>query len=180
MRVVPPFYRDPEYIGVFAESIRQKIATMAAPPQKILISFHGMPRRYAERGDPYPEHCAATTRSLAERMQWDADAYVMTYQSRFGKEPWLRPYTDQTLMRLGAEGVKRVLVLCPGFVADCLETLDEIGNLGREQFRNAGGETLDLVPCLNDRDDWLDAMAALARRELEGWIQERSGGGSSF
>jgi ferrochelatase len=170
LRVVPPFPSDPEYIGALAESVREKIAAMAAPPQKIVISFHGMPQRYAERGDPYPEHCRATTRSLAERMQWNADSYVMTYQSRFGKEPWLRPYTDQMLMKLGAEGVKRVLVLCPGFVADCLETLDEIGNLGREQFRSAGGETLDLVPCLNDRPDWLDAMARLAGRELAGWV----------
>jgi len=170
LRVVPPFHGDPEYIGALAASVREKIATLSAPPQRIMISFHGIPQRYADRGDPYPEHCALTARLLAERMQWDPDSFVMTYQSRFGREPWLRPYTDQTLSRLGAEGVKRVLVVCPGFVADCLETLDEIGNLGREQFRSAGGESLDLAPCLNDRPDWLDAMASLSRRELAGWI----------
>jgi protoporphyrin/coproporphyrin ferrochelatase len=170
LRVVPPYYEDPLYIGELAQSIREKLASTAEKPDRILISFHGIPERYAALGDPYPEHCRATVRALAMEMGWSADDYILTFQSRFGKEPWLQPYTDETLKKLGAEGVGRILVICPGFTADCLETIDEIGNLGREQFEGSGGGELDLVPCLNDRPRWLDAMAAIARRELMGWL----------
>ena len=170
LRVVPPYYDDPHYIGALARSIREKLAAMDGKPDKILISFHGIPQRYATLGDPYPEHCLATVRALATEMGWSSDDYLLTFQSRFGKEPWLQPYTDQTLMKLGAERLGRILVVCPGFTADCLETIDEIGNLGREQFESRGGGALDLVPCLNDRPLWLDAMTAMARRELAGWL----------
>jgi len=170
LRVVPPYYDDPDYIRVLAESVREKIAALKTKPHRILISFHGVPQRYARLGDPYPSHCLATVTALAKEMGWGNDDYLMTFQSRFGKEPWLQPYTDQTLMKLGGEGVKNLLVLCPGFTADCLETIDEIGNLGREQFHSTGGGTLDLVACLNDRPHWLDAMSTIARRELAGWM----------
>ncbi len=146
------------------------MARLTTMPDKILISFHGIPQRYALLGDPYPEQCTATAKSLASAMGWTNEEYVVTFQSRFGREPWLQPYTDETLITLGKEGLKDVLVLCPGFTADCLETIDEIGNLGHEQFRGAGGGGLHLVECVNDRTDWLDAMAAIARRELAGWI----------
>jgi ferrochelatase len=170
LRVVPPYYDDPLYIDALAQSIREKIAAMKSRPDRILVSFHGIPQRYAALGDPYPQHCLATARALAAAMQWSDDDYLLTFQSRFGKEPWLQPYTDQTLMRLGAEGVGTLLVVCPGFTADCLETIDEIGNLGREQFEGKGGGELDRVDCLNDRARWLDAMTAIARRELAGWL----------
>lgn len=170
LRVVPPYYDDPGYIGALAQSVREKLAAMTTRPDKVLISFHGIPQRYAALGDPYPSHCLATAAALAREMGWKDDDTLVTFQSRFGKEPWLQPYTDTTLKKLGAEGVKSVLALCPGFTADCLETIDEIGNLGREQFQGTGGETLDLVACLNDRPQWIDAMSAIARRELAGWM----------
>lgn len=170
LRIVPPYYEDDGYVNALAKSIRWKIGSMARPPQKILVSFHGIPQRYADLGDPYPEHCFATARALARDMGWGEEDYMVTFQSRFGREPWLRPYTDETLMRLGAEGLETVLVVCPGFIADCLETIDEIGNLGREQFEGSGGGTLERVDCLNDDSRWLEAMATIARRELGGWI----------
>lgn len=170
LRVVPPYFQDSCYIEVLAQSVRDRIARLTTKPDKILLSFHGIPQRYALLGDPYPEHCMATARRLAEAMAWTNNDYVVTFQSRFGREPWLQPYTDETLMTLGKEGLKDVLVLCPGFTADCLETIDEIGNLGHEQFRGTGGGSLHLVECVNDRADWLDTMSAIARRELAGWI----------
>ncbi len=170
LRVVPPYFDDPLYIDVLAQSIRERLAATDKTPDKILISFHGIPQRYAALGDPYPDHCDATVKALARKMGWSIHDYLLSFQSRFGKEPWLQPYTDQTLMRLGAERLGRILVICPGFTADCLETIDEIGNLGREQFESRGGEELDLVPCLNDRPAWLDAMTAIAGRELAGWL----------
>lgn len=170
LRIVPPYYDDPGYIAALAESVREKTAALGTKRDKVLISFHGIPLRYATLGDPYPEHCYATANALAKEMGWQSDDTLVTFQSRFGKEPWLQPYTDTTLMKLGAEGVKSVLALCPGFTADCLETIDEIGNLGREQFHSTGGETLDLVACLNDRPRWIEAMSVIARRELAGWV----------
>lgn len=170
LRVVPPYADDAAYIAALAASTRERIAQMPAPPDKVLISFHGIPQRYATLGDPYPQQCHATANALAKAMGWSESDYLVTFQSRFGREEWLQPYTDQTLMKLGGEGITRVLVLCPGFIADCLETIDEIGNLGEEQFHAGGGERLHLVPCLNDRVDWLDAMAAIAKRELSGWL----------
>lgn len=170
LRVIPPYFQDPAYIRVLAQSARDRIAGLPAPPDKVVLSFHGIPQRYASLGDPYPEHCAATAKALAAAMDWTNDDYVVTFQSRFGREPWLQPYTDQTLASLGKQGFENLLVLCPGFTADCLETIDEIGNLGHEQFRGTGGKQLHLVGCVNDRTDWLDAMAAIARRELAGWI----------
>lgn len=170
LRVVPPYYVDPLYIGALAESMREKLDSMAEPPQKIMVSFHSIPQRYADLGDPYADHCRATAEALAREMGWERDDYLLTFQSRFGREPWLQPYTDKMLMKLGSEGVESVLVICPGFTADCLETIDEIGNLGREQFQGPGGGELHLVACLNDRPRWIGAMAAIARRELSGWL----------
>ena len=169
LRVVPPYYDEPHYVRALAESVREKLASMTEAPRKIMISFHGIPQRYADLGDPYPEHCRATAAALAKEMGWGEDDFLVTFQSRFGREPWLQPYTDETLIRLGGEGLESILVLCPGFTADCLETIDEIGNLGREQFEGAGGGHLDRVECLNDSQRWLDAMAEIASRELSGW-----------
>lgn len=170
LRVVPPYYDEPHYVDALAESVKEKIASMEKPPRKVMISFHGIPQRYADLGDPYPEHCHATAAALARKMGWGNDDYLVTFQSRFGREPWLQPYTDEALIRLGSEGLESILVVCPGFTADCLETIDEIGNLGREQFEGAGGGELDRVACLNDTPRWLDAMAEIARRELAGWL----------
>jgi len=169
LRVVPPYYEHPGYIETLAAMTRDKLEKTGSTPDKVVISFHGIPQRYARLGDPYPEHCEATARALRKTMGWDDGFALMTFQSRFGREPWLQPYTDETLMALGGKGVKRIAAMCPGFTADCLETIDEIGNLGREQFEGGGGEHLDLVPCLNEDPRWIEAMIEIATAELKGW-----------
>lgn len=169
LRVVPPYYEHPGYVGALAAMAREKAASLDVRPDKVLVSFHGIPERYARLGDPYPQHCVATARALEREMGWSDGEVLMTYQSRFGREPWLHPYTDETLMALGGKGVRHVLAMCPGFTADCLETIDEIGNLGREQFQEGGGADLHLVPCLNDDPRWIEAMVAIAANELKGW-----------
>jgi ferrochelatase len=169
LRVVPPYYAHPSYLDALAESVRETMAQLPRPPEKAVISFHGVPQQYVDAGDPYASHCEATARALAARLGWADDFYVMTYQSRTGREVWLRPYTDETLAALGQNGVRHLLAICPGFTADCLETIDEIGQVGLEQFRAAGGETLRLVEGLNDRPRWIAAMTEIALEELQGW-----------
>ena len=167
LRIVPPYYSHPAYIEALAQSVREAMA--ARPPDKIIVSFHGLPQRFIDSGDPYASQCERTARSLAARCGWDGDTYLMSYQSRAGRQPWLRPYTDETLIGLARSGVRHVMVICPGFVADCLETIDEIGHVALEQFRAAGGETLQLVPGLNDRPCWIEAMTEIALEQLQGW-----------
>lgn len=169
LRVVPPYYAHAAYIEALAQSVREAMTALPAPPDKILISFHGIPQRFVDRGDPYAAHCEATARSLAARAGLEHGTYLMSYQSRSGREPWLGPYTDETLIGLARAGVRHVMVICPGFVADCLETVDEIGHVGLEQFRAAGGETLQLVGGLNDRPRWIAAMTEIALEQLQGW-----------
>jgi ferrochelatase len=169
LRVVPPYYTQPAYIEALAGSAREAMASRPQPPDKIIISFHGIPQQMVDRGDPYASHCEATARALAARAGWERDTYVLAYQSRAGKEPWLLPNTDDTLMELGRTGARHVMAICPGFVADCLETIDEIGYVGQEQFRSAGGDTLQLVPCLNDRPQWIAGMTEIVLEQLAGW-----------
>ena len=169
LRVVPPYYAHSAYVEALAQSVREAMTPLPRPPDKIIISFHGIPQRYVDRGDPYAAHCEATARSLAAGAGWEDGTYLISYQSRAGREPWLRPYTDETLVGLARTGVRHVMVICPGFVADCLETVDEIGHVGLEQFRAAGGETLQLVGGLNDRPRWIAAMTEIALEQLQGW-----------
>jgi protoporphyrin/coproporphyrin ferrochelatase len=169
LRVVPPYYAHPAYIDALAQSARDAMTPLSRPPDRIIISFHGLPRRFIERGDPYASHCEETARALADRAGWEKGTYTTSYQSRSGREPWLQPYTDETLVQLARTGARHAMVICPGFVADCLETVDEIGHVGLEQFRAAGGERLQLVGGLNDRPGWIAAMAGIAREQLEGW-----------
>ena len=169
LRVVPPYYAHPAYIEALAQSVREAMTPLPRPPDKIIISFHGIPQRMVDRGDPYASHCEATARSLAARAGWENGTYLMSYQSRAGREPWLLPNTDETLVELARTGARHVMVICPGFVADCLETIDEIGHVGLEQFRAAGGETLQLVEGLNDRPRWIAAMTEIALEQLQGW-----------
>lgn len=169
LRVVPPYYAHTAYIEALAQSVREAMTPLPRPPDKIIISFHGIPQRYVDRGDPYASHCEATARSLAARAGWENGTYLISYQSRSGREPWLLPYTDETLVGLARTGARHVMVICPGFVADCLETVDEIGHVGLEQFRAAGGETLQLVEGLNDRPRWIAAMTEIALEQLQGW-----------
>ena len=170
LRVAAPYYDDPVYIEALAASTKAAIAGLDFEPEVILASFHGIPQTYFDKGDPYFCHCAKTTRLLREALGLDDQRLRMTFQSRFGVAEWLKPYTDQTVKTLAQEGVKRLAVLTPGFAADCLETLEEIGVENAEYFREAGGDKFAALPCLNDSDAGMGALEALARRELAGWI----------
>ena len=169
LRFVPPYADHPAYINALKQSVAAAVARLSWTPDRYLITFHGIPRRYVDEGDPYRRHCEETARQLAVALGLAEDEWISGFQSRFGKEPWLEPYTEEVLARLGGQGVRRLVAICPGFTADCLETLDEIGREGAEQFSSGGGQQFHLVPCLNDHPAWLDAMATIARQELAGW-----------
>lgn len=169
LRFVPPYADHPAYINALKQSVSEAVARLSWTPDRYLITFHGIPQRYVDEGDPYRRQCEETARQLATALGLADDEWVNGFQSRFGKEPWLEPYTEEVLERLGGQGVRRLVAICPGFTADCLETLDEIGREGTEQFAHGGGQQFHLAPCLNDHPAWLDAMAAIARQELAGW-----------
>ncbi len=170
LRVAAPYYDDPVYIEALARSTRASLAKLDFEPEVLLASFHGIPRAYFDKGDPYYCHCAKTTRLLREALGLPPERLRMTFQSRFGRAEWLQPYTAETVKALGAEGVKRLAVLTPGFAADCLETLEEIGVENAGYFKAAGGEKFAALPCLNDGEDGMRVLEALARRELAGWV----------
>jgi ferrochelatase len=170
LRIVPPYFAHPAYIDAVAAGIMRDLASLPWTPEHYVISFHGIPVKYVERGDPYPKHVEATTRLLLEKLQWPAGSCTQSFQSLFGRDEWLRPYTDDVLRDLAKRGVKRVFVALPGFTADCLETLDEIGNESAEAFRHAGGEQLRACPCLNDAPEWISAIRAIVLEEGRGWL----------
>jgi ferrochelatase len=170
LRVSPPYYEDPCYIEALAVSIEAHLKTLPFVPELIVASFHGMPQKYVDKGDPYQAHCIATTDALRKRMGLDASKLLLTFQSRFGFDEWLQPYTDKTMERLGKEGVRRIAVVTPGFSADCLETLEEIAQENAEIFKHNGGEQFSFIPCLNDSDPGMDVIRQLVLRELQGWI----------
>ena len=169
LRVAAPYYDDPAYIDALAASTRASLAKLDFEPEVMLASFHGIPQDYFDKGDPYYCHCAKTTRLLREALGLDDKRLRMSFQSRFGGAEWLKPYTDETVKALAQEGVKRLAVITPGFAADCLETLEEIGVENAEYFHDAGGEKFAAMPCLNDSDEGLDVLETVARRELMGW-----------
>jgi ferrochelatase len=169
IRVVPPYFEAPEYIEAVATVARESFAATTDTFDRVLLSFHGLPKRYATEGDPYATHCERTAAALRVALAGIAPSIDVVYQSRFGREEWLQPYTDVTLGELGRRG-ERVAVMCPGFTADCLETLEEIGIRGAEQFHETGGKTYLRVPCVNDHPAWMAAMRSIAARELAGWI----------
>ena len=169
LRFVPPYADHPAYINALKQSVAEAVARLSWTPDRYLITFHGIPQRYVDEGDPYRRQCEETAHQLATALGLAADEWVRGFQSRFGKEPWLEPYTEDVLTQLGGQGVRHLVAICPGFTADCLETLDEIGREGAEQFSSGGGQQFHLVPCLNDHPAWLDAMATIARQELAGW-----------
>lgn len=170
LRVTPPYYDDPDYINALAVSINAYVATSPFQPELIVASFHGMPQKYIDKGDPYQAQCIATTDALRKRMGVDAAKLVLTFQSRFGFDEWLKPYTDKTIEQLAKDGVRRIAVVTPGFSADCLETLEEIAQENAEIFKHAGGEKFAAIPCLNDSDAGMDVIRQLVLRELQGWI----------
>ena len=167
IRTLPPYYDDPAYIDALATSARQGIAALDFVPERLLASFHGMPQRTLELGDPYHCHCQKTARMLSEALGRLVD---VAFQSRFGRAKWLEPATDSTLERLGSEGVKTIALIAPGFSADCLETLEELAISGKEQFIEAGGERFAYLPCLNAEPVGMAMIEALVRRELSGWL----------
>jgi ferrochelatase len=166
---VRDFHTDPGYIAALAASVREHWS-VAGPldrqHDRLLMSFHGLPRYTLERGDPYHDQCHVTARLLAQALDLAPDQWQLSFQSRFGRAKWLEPYTTVTLTKWGQRGIRRVDVVCPGFVSDCLETLEEIGLEAREGFQAAGGGVLQLIPCLNERPDWIAALATLARSRL--------------
>jgi len=173
VRFVQHYHRESGYLKALANSIREHWADNGRGDQ-LIMSFHGVPKRYLLAGDPYHCQCQATGRLLAEELGLADDEWRLTFQSRFGRAEWLQPYTDETLKALPQEGMGSVDVVCPGFSADCLETLQEIDDENREYFLEAGGETFRYIPALNDRSDHLDFLADLAARHCQGW-PEHSG-----
>ncbi len=170
VRIAPPWHDDPVYIEALASSLKADLAGLDWEPEVILASFHGIPKSYFDKGDPYYCHCAKTMRLLRAATGFDENRLRMTFQSRFGKAEWLRPYTDETVAELARAGVKRLAIIAPGFAADCLETLEELGVENAEIFHAGGGEKFRLVPCLNDAPLGLDVIETVVRRELGGWI----------
>jgi ferrochelatase len=170
LRITPPYYDDPEYIDALAVSIETHLAGLPFESEVIVASFHGMPQKYVDRGDPYESQCIATTQALRKRLNLDASKLLLTFQSRFGSDEWLKPYTDQTMQRLASDGIRRIAVVTPGFSADCLETLEEIAQENAEIFKHHGGEHFAYIPCLNDSEPGMDVIRQLVLRELQGWI----------
>lgn len=170
LRIVPPYYDHPAYLDAVTAVIREELGRLDGEPEHYLLSFHGIPISYARRGDPYATHVKRTTAALVQRLGWPRERWTQTFQSLFGREKWLKPYTEERLKQLAAQGVKRVFVATPGFTSDCLETIDEIGREAREAFVHAGGEQLHRCPCLNDHPAWIDCLEALVRQEGQGWL----------
>ena len=170
VRYIPPYYDDPAYIDALAVSIEQHLATLPFRPETIIASFHGMPQSYIAKGDPYQAHCVATAEALRRRMGRNDKELMLTFQSRFGYEEWLQPYTDKTVERLAKEGVKRIVIVTPGFSADCIETLEEIAQENAEIFHANGGTDFAAIPCLNDSDTGMEMIRRIVTRELQGWI----------
>jgi protoporphyrin/coproporphyrin ferrochelatase len=168
LRSINHFHDDARYIEALAESVRQHWQR-EGQGGKLVISFHGMPERTLHLGDPYHCECHKTARLLAERLGLSKDDYVVTFQSRFGRAKWLQPYTEPTLHALGKSGVERVDVICPAFVSDCIETLEEIAMEGKQAFLSSGGKAFHYIPCLNETVPWMRALASLCEQHLQGW-----------
>ena len=168
LRTLPPYHDDPLYIDALAANLARQLAALDFEPERLLLSFHGMPQRTLELGDPYHCHCRKTARLVSDALGRPVD---VAFQSRFGRAKWLEPATDVTLAAYPANGVKNIAVAAPGFSADCLETLEELGIRGRETFEKAGGERFALLECLNDSPESMTMLERLVTRELAGWLE---------
>ncbi|MEJ6396571.1 ferrochelatase [Yoonia sp. 208BN28-4] len=172
-RVVEPYFEEPAYIDALAQSIETAYANAETKPEKLICSYHGVPERYLREGDPYHCQCQKTTRLLKERLGWDDTQIVTTFQSRFGPEEWLKPYTVKEVARLAEEeGVKNIAVCAPAFSADCIETLEEINEEIAESFEEAGGEHFMYIPCLNDDPAHISALSSVIDKNLLGWVNQ--------
>jgi len=167
IRTLPPYHDDPVYIAALKTNLVRQLAALDFKPERLLLSFHGMPQRTLVLGDPYHCHCQKTARLLAEQVSSPVD---VAFQSRFGREKWLEPATDKVLGAYPGQGVKRIAIAAPGFSADCLETLEELGIRGRDTFLTAGGDQFALLECLNDSAEGMDLLDTMVRRELAGWL----------
>ncbi len=170
VRTVPAYYDRPTYIDALAQSVERSYGALDTRPDILVCSYHGVPQRYLMEGDPYHCQCQKTTRLLKERLGWDDSQIVTTFQSRFGPEEWLQPYTVEEVARLAECGKKRIAVIAPAFSADCIETLEEINEEIRESFEEAGGEHFTYIPCLNDDDAHIAALSEAIEDNLKGWI----------
>jgi ferrochelatase len=170
IRVSPPYHDDPAYIEALCAKMLADLAKLDFEPEVVLASFHGVPKAYLMKGDPYHCHCVKTYRLMREKLGWSEEKFQMSFQSRFGAAEWLKPYTDETIKALAAKGVKRMAILAPGFSADCLETLEELNVENREYFIHAGGEHYAYLPCLNAEDEGMKVIRTLTDRELQGWV----------
>lgn len=168
LRVMPHFHDHPAYIGALADSVRAWWQRQGRG-DKLLLSFHGMPERTLHLGDPYHCECHKTARLLAEQLGLGPSQYQVSFQSRFGKAKWLEPYTEASLVNLAKSGVKSLDVVCPAFVSDCIETLEEIAIEGKQTFLSHGGQSLNYIPCLNDSNSWISALTTLCETQLQGW-----------
>ena len=170
LRTAPPYYDHPLYIDLVATSIREHLAGLEWEPERIVMSFHGMPEAYLLKGDPYHCQCMKTARLVGEALGLSSERLMVCFQSRFGRAEWLKPYLDKTLEELPTQGIKRLAVISPGFAADCLETLEEIAVQGHETFLHHGGESFTYVPALNDGPGHLDLIERMVRDEMQGWL----------
>lgn len=170
VRVAPAYADEPAYIDALARSVKAHLASLPWEPEVLVATFHGMPQKYLEKGDPYHCQCQKTGRLLREALGWEKERFRITFQSRFGNDPWLQPYTDKTVEALAKSGVKRLVMIAPGFSADCLETLEELDGENREIFEHAGGEHFSYIPALNESAGGIDVIETIVRRELMGWI----------
>lgn len=173
LRFMEAYYDAPGYILAMKAHLLRLLRSMNDEPDYVLLSFHGIPRRYAETGDPYPQQCLETGRLLAEAMNWEPGRWEVTFQSRFGREEWVGPSTAETLKGLAGRGIRRPLIFSPGLVTDCLETLHELAVEGRELFASGGGaaEKLRVAPCLNDNEEWVEFLAGVVSGTAQGWLQ---------
>jgi ferrochelatase len=167
LRFIRGYHDHPDYIRALAESVQEQWQNGRA--ERLLMSFHGIPQRYAESGDPYPDECRATAERLARALGLKSDEWMLAFQSRFGREEWLKPYTSEILTEWGKEGIKSVDVICPGFAADCLETLEEIAIQNRDLFLQAGGDRFRYIPALNDRPAHMKALSSIASHSITNW-----------
>jgi ferrochelatase len=173
IRTLPPYYDHPAYIAALAQSLRSHLDSLAWTPEKVLLSYHGLPEDYVEKGDPYRCQCLKTSRLLQETAELGGIELMTVFQSRFGRTEWLKPYADRTVEELARSGTRRIVAMCPGFSADCLETLEEVGMGLRETFKENGGSEFSTVPCLNASDISVSMLKTLVEEELAGWRRSR-------
>ncbi len=170
IRVVPPYFAHPAYIAAIADSLKEHMGQLTWKPDRILVAFHGLPKEYLDKGDPYHCQCQKTARLLRERLGMDKDFLQVVFQSRFGKAEWLKPYAQDTVEELPSQGVKKLLMISPGFASDCVETLEELAIGLKETFLEKGGEQFSVVSCLNDSPRSIQMLQTIAAEELAGWL----------